>query len=74
MKLKSLCLPACGALVAACFFAPNRSQGQAGSDEAAIAALRLADVGYVLQNGTVVLSGDTASLLADPQLVERYLG
>ncbi len=43
-------------------------------EQAAIAALRLADVGYVLQNGAVVLSGSSASLLDDPQLIERYLG
>ncbi|MEA2899997.1 MAG: branched-chain amino acid transport system ATP-binding protein [Bradyrhizobium sp.] len=43
-------------------------------EQAAIAALRLADVGYVLQNGGVVLSGTSGSLLADPQLIERYLG
>ena len=43
-------------------------------EQAAITALRLADVGYVLQNGAVVLSGSSASLLDDPQLIERYLG
>ena len=43
-------------------------------EQAAIAALRLADVGYVLQNGAVVLSGSSTSLLDDPQLIERYLG
>ena len=43
-------------------------------EQAAIAALRLADVGYVLQNGAVVLSGASAPLLANPQLIERYLG
>lgn len=43
-------------------------------EQAAIAALKLADVGYVLQNGAVVLSGTSASLLADPKLIERYLG
>lgn len=43
-------------------------------EQAAIAALRLADVGYVLQNGAVVLSGSSSSLLDDPQLIERYLG
>jgi branched-chain amino acid transport system ATP-binding protein len=43
-------------------------------EQAAVAALRLADVGYVLQNGAVVLSGSSASLLDDPQLIERYLG
>jgi branched-chain amino acid transport system ATP-binding protein len=43
-------------------------------EQAAITALKLADFGYVLQNGGVVLSGTSASLLADPKLVERYLG
>jgi branched-chain amino acid transport system ATP-binding protein len=43
-------------------------------EQAAIAALKLADFGYVLQSGGVVLSGSSASLLADPKLVERYLG
>jgi branched-chain amino acid transport system ATP-binding protein len=43
-------------------------------EQAAMSALKLADVGYVLQNGAVVLSGTSASLLADPQLIERYLG
>jgi branched-chain amino acid transport system ATP-binding protein len=43
-------------------------------EQAAIAALRLADMGYVLQNGSVVLSGTSPTLLADPQLIERYLG
>jgi len=43
-------------------------------EQAAIAALKLADLGYVLQNGAVVLSGSSGSLLANPQLVERYLG
>jgi branched-chain amino acid transport system ATP-binding protein len=43
-------------------------------EQAAIAALRLADMGYVLQNGSVVLFGASPTLLADPQLIERYLG
>lgn len=43
-------------------------------EQAAIAALKLADFGYVLQSGGVVLSGGSADLLADPKLVERYLG
>jgi branched-chain amino acid transport system ATP-binding protein len=43
-------------------------------EQAAIAALKLADRGYVLQSGNVVLSGSSAELLADPHLVERYLG
>ncbi len=43
-------------------------------EQAAFQALKIADFGYVLQNGRVALSGDTPSLLADPRLVERYLG
>jgi branched-chain amino acid transport system ATP-binding protein len=43
-------------------------------EQAAIAALKLSDQGYVLQSGNVVLSGSSADLLADPHLVERYLG
>ncbi|MFZ5779906.1 MAG: ABC transporter ATP-binding protein [Pseudomonadota bacterium] len=43
-------------------------------EQAAFQALKMADVGYVLQNGRVALSGETPALLADPRLVERYLG
>jgi branched-chain amino acid transport system ATP-binding protein len=43
-------------------------------EQAAIAALKLSDQGYVLQSGNVVLSGSSADLLADPHLIERYLG
>jgi len=37
-------------------------------------ALRTADHGYVLQTGEVVHSGPAADLLADPKIVEAYLG
>ena len=43
-------------------------------EQAAFQALKIADYGYVLQNGSVALAGDTATMLADPQLIERYLG
>lgn len=38
------------------------------------AALQVAHRGYVLETGRIVLSGDTQSLLADPQVVDAYLG
>jgi len=37
-------------------------------------ALKIADLGYVLQNGRIVLSGLPADLLKDRALVSRYLG
>jgi len=37
-------------------------------------ALRLADRGYVLRQGEVITSGPAAELLADQQLLNRYLG
>ena len=60
-------------------FAALRELAQAGMtvllvEQAAVAALKLSDHGYVLQSGNVVLSGSSSSLLADPHLVERYLG
>lgn len=38
------------------------------------AALQVAHRGYVLETGRIVLSGDAQSLLADPQVVDAYLG
>jgi branched-chain amino acid transport system ATP-binding protein len=38
------------------------------------ASLKLADRAYVLENGSVVLSGTGAGLLADPRVKEAYLG
>jgi len=37
-------------------------------------ALALADRGYVLENGRIVMSGTGADLLADPNLRKAYLG
>ncbi len=37
-------------------------------------ALRLADRGYVLETGRVVLAGPSRELLADPKVQESYLG
>jgi branched-chain amino acid transport system ATP-binding protein len=37
-------------------------------------ALELAIRGYVMESGTITLSGDAKSLLADPKVREAYLG
>jgi len=37
-------------------------------------ALRLAHRGYVLETGTIALSGTTAELLGSPRVKEAYLG
>lgn len=37
-------------------------------------ALRIADRGYVLQTGAIVLADDAEALLANPQMREAYLG
>lgn len=43
-------------------------------EQVALAALKIADHGYVLQNGRFVMSGPAPRLLADPSLVKGYLG
>jgi branched-chain amino acid transport system ATP-binding protein len=43
-------------------------------EQNARAALRLADRGYVLENGRVVLTGTAAELAADGDLQRAYLG
>ena len=43
-------------------------------EQVAFAALKIADHGYVLQNGRIVMSGPPAELLQDPALISRYLG
>ncbi len=43
-------------------------------EQNARAALQLADRGYVLETGQVVLQGAAAELLHDPRIVETYLG
>jgi branched-chain amino acid transport system ATP-binding protein len=37
-------------------------------------ALRLADRGYVMETGRIVLEDDAAALLADERVREAYLG
>ena len=43
-------------------------------EQVAFMALKIADHGYVLQNGRIALSGPAPDLLRDPKLIERYLG
>jgi branched-chain amino acid transport system ATP-binding protein len=43
-------------------------------DQNARAALAIADRGYVMETGRVVLSGPAADLLRDPQVRQAYLG
>ena len=40
----------------------------------ALVALRFADFGYILENGRVVLEGNAASLAANEDVKEFYLG
>ena len=43
-------------------------------EQNARAALQLADYGYVLETGETVLEGSAAELLANPRVIESYLG
>jgi branched-chain amino acid transport system ATP-binding protein len=43
-------------------------------EQNAALALEIADHGYVLQTGEVVLADDAEALLKDPQMQEAYLG
>ncbi len=43
-------------------------------DQDVDAALEAAARGYVLENGRIIASGDSASLLSDPRVREAYLG
>jgi branched-chain amino acid transport system ATP-binding protein len=43
-------------------------------EQNAQAALQVAHRGYVLETGTIVLSGAAKDLLANPQVAEAYLG
>lgn len=43
-------------------------------EQNAQAALQVAHRGYVMETGTIRLSGDAKTLLEDPQVVEAYLG
>lgn len=37
-------------------------------------ALRIADYGYVMETGKIIIEGNAKSLLEDPRIVEAYLG
>ena len=43
-------------------------------EQNARAALQIADQGYVMENGTIVLEGSCDALRSDPRVVETYLG
>ena len=43
-------------------------------EQNARAALRLADYGYVLENGRIVLEGPAGELAANPRITESYMG
>jgi len=43
-------------------------------EQMAFMALKIADFGYVIQNGRIVLSGPATDLVRDVKLIERYLG
>lgn len=43
-------------------------------EQNARAALRLADYGYVLENGRIVLEGPSGELAANPRIVQSYMG
>lgn len=43
-------------------------------EQNARAALHIADYGYVLETGTVVLQGAADQLANDPRVIESYLG
>lgn len=43
-------------------------------EQNAAAALAISDRAYVLETGKIILSGDAASLAADPRVTQAYLG
>jgi branched-chain amino acid transport system ATP-binding protein len=43
-------------------------------DQNARAALAVADRGYVMETGRIVLAGTAAELLHDPQVQQAYMG
>ena len=44
------------------------------AEQNAYQSLAMADRGYVLENGRIVLSGSGSELLRSPEVVDRYLG
>jgi len=43
-------------------------------EQNAFGALKIADRGYVLENGKVTMDGEAGALIADPRIREAYLG
>jgi branched-chain amino acid transport system ATP-binding protein len=43
-------------------------------EQNARAALQVSDRGYVLETGRITMQGPSATLAADPRIVELYLG
>jgi branched-chain amino acid transport system ATP-binding protein len=43
-------------------------------EQNARAALQVADYGYVLETGEIVLQGPSAELVSNPRVIESYLG
>lgn len=43
-------------------------------EQNAFGALRIADRGYVMETGNIIMSGPAADLIADPRIREAYLG
>lgn len=43
-------------------------------EQNAFGALRIADRGYVMENGKIAMQGAAADLIADPRIREAYLG
>ena len=43
-------------------------------EQNALAALQVADRAYVLESGTIKLSGDAKDLISDPEVTKAYLG
>ena len=43
-------------------------------EQNAFLALQIADYGYVIETGEIMLEGSGAELLANPQVKEAYLG
>ena len=43
-------------------------------EQNARAALQVADYGYVLETGEIVVQGPSADLASDPRVIESYLG
>ena len=75
MKFKSLCVPACIALLAASLLVPNDSQGQAGSDELAIAALidEVAAQQTLLTDNHTKIDAKLATIAEDVRLARIYV-